>query len=108
MGHLFYYELGGLPGNGNWNLFSNLKETDGGSATAHRTGYWSGTKAGDNPDQYWDFSFLSGGQGIATTGYAMGAWAVHDGDVAAIPEPSTYAMLLAGLAALGALARRRR
>lgn len=26
------------------------------------------------------------------------AWAVHDGDVAAIPEPSTYASMLAGLA----------
>ena len=106
MGHLFYFELGGLPGNGNWNLFTNLKETDPGSATAHRTGYWSGTSAGDN--QYWDFAFTSGGQGIATTGYAMGAWAVHDGDVAPpVPEPTSWAMLLAGLAALGWVARRR-
>ncbi|WP_366836496.1 PEP-CTERM sorting domain-containing protein [Nitrosomonas sp.] len=28
------------------------------------------------------------------------AWAVHDGDVAAIPEPEMYAMMVLGLAVL--------
>jgi phage terminase large subunit-like protein len=37
------------------------------------------------------------------------AWAVRSGDVAApIPEPETYAMLLAGLGLLGFMARRKR
>lgn len=35
------------------------------------------------------------------------AWAVHDGDVAPVPEPSTYALMLAGLGAV-CFARRRR
>jgi hypothetical protein len=38
------------------------------------------------------------------------AWAVHDGDVgiaAPVPEPETYAMMLLGLAGVGAIARRR-
>lgn len=35
------------------------------------------------------------------------AWAVHDGYVAAVPEPSTYAMMLAGLAVVCGVARRR-
>ena len=43
------------------------------------------------------------------------SWAVRDGDVAyvspivaAIPEPETYTMLLAGLGLLGFMARRRK
>ena len=36
------------------------------------------------------------------------AWAVRDGDVAAIPEPETYAMMLVGLMIVGAEVRRRR
>lgn len=36
------------------------------------------------------------------------AWAVRDGDVAAVPEPETYALLLAGLGLTGFVARRRK
>jgi len=40
---------------------------------------------------------------------AMSVWAVHSGDVptATIPEPQTYALMLAGLASVGFAARRR-
>ena len=33
--------------------------------------------------------------------YSFNAWAVHIGDVGVIPEPGTYALLIAGIAALG-------
>ncbi len=51
--------------------------------------------------------FQSGYQiyvGVDYPGYAM---AVRAGDVAAIPEPQTYALMLAGLAGLALVARRR-
>jgi hypothetical protein len=41
-------------------------------------------------------------------GLPVFAWAVHDGDVAAVPEASTWALMLGGLAALGSASRARR
>lgn len=35
-------------------------------------------------------------------------WVVHDGDVTAVPEPGTWALLLAGLASVGHVVRRHR
>lgn len=35
-----------------------------------------------------------------------GVWAVHDGDVAAVPEPETWALMLAGLGVVGWAHRR--
>jgi hypothetical protein len=70
-----------------------------------------------------DFLQLAGGglaDGFVLTGFATLAWTgtaptnsnlafqIKLGDVPQIPEPSTYALVLAGLAGLGFLARRRR
>ena len=71
--------------------------------------WWSRTEF--DPDTVYDFDFFGGVTGLAFTHLFSNngdAWAVHDGDVTAIPEPETYAMLLAGLGLLGFMTRRRK
>lgn len=57
----------------------------------------------------WGF-WISGGAQFAALNPDLDsfAWAVRDGDVAAIPEASTYSMMLAGLGLVGFMARRRK
>jgi hypothetical protein len=51
---------------------------------------------------------LSGTSFITVTGISNGtAGAIYTGAAAAVPEPETYAMLLAGLGLMGAVVRRR-
>jgi len=69
--------------------------------------YWSGTEDLPNPFSMWYFNPSSGYLGSAFLYYGWHAVAVRPGDVAPIPEPQTYAMLLAGLGALLVAVRRR-
>lgn len=107
MGHLFYNELGGVAGNSiltthntNLDLFQNVQSK----------GYWSGTEYAPNPlGASWSFYTNYGGQGASGKHNGLFAWAVRPGQVvSAVPEPETYAMLLAGLGLMGFLARRRK
>lgn len=76
--------------------------------------YWSNTEFAPLPQDAWHFDngYGYGGyqspNGKSVQLYAM---AVHPGDVgtaiANVPEPETYAMFLAGLGLIGAVARRR-
>jgi hypothetical protein len=50
------------------------------------------------------FSYLS----LLPQGKRDEGWGVGSYEVTAVPEPETYAMLLAGLGLVGAMARRRR
>ncbi len=71
--------------------------------------YWVGTVYAPSNDHGWAFHFYDGGQSADDKHDFNIAWAVRDGDVAApVPEPETYAMMLAGLGLLGLTARRRR
>ena len=63
--------------------------------------YWTSTESNFFPDAALPFDFVGGSGGITSKDTPFFAWAVHSGDVSPIPEPSTYAMLLAGLALLG-------
>lgn len=80
--------------------------------------YWFGTTfdqyAGDpryTEPRAWLFYLDFGSQGQAKQTNLLYAWAVHDGDIgsalAPVPEPETYVMMLAGLAGLATMARRR-
>ena len=68
--------------------------------------YWSGTGSASDPRYAWYFNPWGGGQGVDDKRTVKYAVAVHFGDVAAVPEPQTVALMLAGLAALAVLRRR--
>lgn len=72
--------------------------------------YWYGDAsiAPAYAGEVWAFTNFGGIQYEDPPELEFYAWAVRDGDVAPIPEPETYAMMLAGLALVGAAARRRR
>lgn len=59
-----------------------------------------------------DFAFMSSGSGIpayfSADVFSNGVTATVGATVSAVPEPETYAMLLAGLGLMGTIARRRK
>ncbi len=66
--------------------------------------YWSGSDI--NGFDSWWFSTANGYQGSFDKTYGSYAWVVRDGDVASVPEPQSYLMMIAGIGLL-ALALRR-
>lgn len=78
-------------------LFTNLMRSE----------YWSGSDIAQDTRQAWYFDMSWGYQNSSFKDADRRAWAVRDGDVAAIPEPETFAMMLTGLGLVGAVARRR-
>lgn len=56
------------------------------------------------------FSYTPDGalNGPGGQGFADESWKIASASVTAVPEPETYAMLLAGLGVMGAIARRRK
>jgi len=96
MGHLWYVELGNSGSMTNTGNFQNLQYYP----------YWSGTEYAPIPSGFaWYFHTSRGEQLAQNKNVPKYAMAVRPGDVPAIPEPQTYALMLAGLGAL-ALARR--
>jgi hypothetical protein len=102
MGHLFYNELGGVLAqsiwtthNSNYNLFTNVQSNP----------YWSATEYSAN--LAWQFSTNNGAQNTVTKGDYGYAWAVHPGDVGAVPVPAAVWLFGSGLLGLFGVARRK-
>lgn len=107
MGHLFYAELGGTAyqsilasADPDLAKFTNLQAYH----------YWSATELAPGTgiaDIAFDFDFGYGSQSLGDVSNRVYALAVSPGDVAAVPEAGTWAMMLAGLGLIGATVRRR-
>jgi len=106
MGHLFYNELGGTENSSiltsvdpDLALFSNLQSFR----------YWSATDYPTSALDAYLFAFDTGKQGFATKEASVFyAWAVHDGDVSAVPVPAAVWLFGSGLLGLVGIARRKK
>lgn len=103
MGYMFYYNLGGFLGS---DKTGNQTANGGELLSSIQSVYWFGTEI--NSFTAWGFRFTDGNPlDVPKINIGLFAWAVRAGDVsAAVPEPQTYALLLAGLGLLGWRARR--
>ena len=104
MGHLFYTELGGTGFT--TSILTSLDPDLAKFTNIQSNFYWSGSDYAPNaPYSAWYFYLYYGYQSNYTKGESLYALAVRPGDVAAIPEPETYAMFLAGLGLIAATVR---
>ncbi|MBT9538504.1 PEP-CTERM sorting domain-containing protein [Thiobacillus sp.] len=69
--------------------------------------YWSATEYAPGTEGAYYFDFGLGSQSVANGSSYFYALAISPGDVAAVPEAETYALMLAGLGLVGWRARRR-
>lgn len=110
MAHMFYVTLGNKADNdtsGNPQSGWGLTNT-GPFKNVQSYGYWSGVEYATDTGRAWRFGTYAGYQYANDKYWEFSVWAVRPGDVAAaVPEPSSYALALVGLAVAG-LARRRR
>jgi hypothetical protein len=109
LGNLFYNVLGGAAGvsitathNTNYDLFSNVQPNS-------LSGFhWSATESVSDPFYVWEFSVYSGIQGLNGKTGGEYTWAVHSGDVSAVPVPAAAWLFGSGLMGLIGVARRKK
>lgn len=115
MAYMFYQNLGNpgffKPDNTDSYCAPNCIQNTGLFVNLGNVVYWAGTEYDYDTSQAWIFAMSTGLQGAGYKEHENNrffAWAVRDGDVAAIPEPETYSILMTGLLVIGAVVRRKR
>jgi len=99
-GHLFNYGAGTVFGSG------ITASSPGPFSNVQSSVYWSGTES--DPFNAWLFNFNLGSQGPGNKSGNRFAWAVHSGNVSAVPVPAAVWLFGSGLIGLLGLARRKR
>lgn len=104
LAHLYYVTLGNkgdYDASGNFQVDFGLQNS-GPFSNVQPYYYWSDGSSLDrvDPNEAANFYTPSGLQNIAFKTSTFSAWAVHSGDVAAVPEPQTYALMALGLVAV--------
>jgi hypothetical protein len=122
LAHMYYNNLGfksaysptgdyqpdfGIFGNGTFGGERDGLGPNGAINNLQSSVYWSGTEYAPYTYYAWNFYTYNGYQAFGNMTDAFYAWAVRPGDVAAVPEPEMYALLLAGLGVIGLAVRRR-
>ena len=69
--------------------------------------YWSSTPYVTDFQGSWAFGFFSGVQTTDAAQLTEYAWAVHDGDIGAVPIPAAFWLLSSGLIGLIGFTRRK-
>jgi hypothetical protein len=110
LAHMYYVTLGNkayYSPDGNEQPGGGLTNTGPFSNYGAASDFWFGVGFQSPSCCAWVFVTNTGRQYYNGTDHGLYAWAVHSGDVAAVPEPQTYAMALVGLAALLVTRKRR-
>ncbi len=103
LGNLAYYDTNGNSEQPGWGLqntgpFSNVQ-----------LGYYWSSEYATNTNSAWNFLMQSGYQSHTNkTNWSVYVWAVHSGDVSAVPVPAAMWLFGSGLLGLVGVARRRR
>lgn len=104
MSNMFCNVLGGSTGNSitlihndDYNLFDNIKSGF----------YWPGTIVEADTDKAWFYNMAYGSQSLTFSSQYQFAWAVHDGDVCAVPVPTAVWLFGSGLIGLVGFARKK-
>ena len=98
LGNLFYNTLGNT---------ANSVTSTGPFSNVQSTGYWSATQFATFTNSAWVFDMSNGNQVAIDKDFTFYAWAVHSGDVSAVPVPAAVWLFGSGLLGLAGFARRK-
>ena len=107
LGYMYWENLGSTGASGTGMDLTGNQTIGGVTLNNIQSFYWSGTDHAPDPSAVYEFQFVNGGQSTVNKTDLFSAWAVRDGDVLSVPEPTTLSLLGAGLIGMGWIRRRK-